>query len=347
VATVNWITSAVGWALSAWRKVTGIASDIPDALHDLWHFAAQAVAGIRYVFTHPLASFLNAWAILSALLTGNTVALRNAMFRLVGWYDVNRLNPLRAAVILWFRQLRARIAYLFALAYLFINLRYRQALAYTRRLVTAEHQAMLRAFAAAEAYTRKLTDALHKTIESEAASAYAATLKNRASIVNRLADLIATRNPVVRGAVRDLIRVVLDLLAIDDPLARLAATFLIREIVNRLGVDKAAGTLLADIAGPLLGDPKPKGIPDVIKNIGQRLDGHDSQWTTFMDDGGPELLQAGKEWKGLTSYLTDAAMLAFFADAVARPQRWAAETAAVAGPAVHEATAAVSALLGR
>ena len=345
MAAVGWITTAVSIATGLWRKIAGGAGNIVDALTDVWRFISQVLTGLRYVFTHPVTSILNAVAVFSAYISGNVVALRNALNRLIGWYDVTRVNPLRAAVLRWFAQLRARIAYLFALAYLYINLLYHRSLAYTRALVGAEHKAMLKAFASAEAYTRQLVSALHKDIESEAARGYSATLRERASIINRIADLIATRNPAVRTIVRDLIRIVLDLLAIDDPLARLAAGFLIREIVNRLGIDKAAGQLLADVAGPLLGDPKPKGLNDVIKNIGQRLDALESQWATFMDAGGSQILQAGKEWKGITGYVTDAAMLAFFADAVARPQQWAGEVAAVMGPAVRAATAAVAAVL--
>lgn len=342
---MGWITTAVGIATGLWRKITGGVSDVIGALEDLWRFVSQVMTGLRYVFTHPVTSILNAIAIFSAFVTDNHVAMRNALNRFVGWYDVNRLNPLRSAVLRWFAQLRARIAYLFAVAYMFINLRYREAIAYTRYRVDLEHKAMLKAFAAAEAYTRQLISALHKDIEREAASGYSATLRERASLVNKVADLIATRNPAVRAAVSDVIRVVLDLLAIDDPVARLLGTFIIREIINRLEIDKAAGQLLADIAGPLLGDPKPDNLHDVIRNIGQRLDGNDSQWARFMDDGGPEILQAGKEWKGITNYVTDAVLLAFFADAVARPQAWAREVAGAMGPAVHGATAAVAALL--
>lgn len=345
MAAIGWIVTVIGIATGLWRKITGGAGDIIDALKDVWSFIAQVMTGLRYIFTHPFTSVLNAAAVLAAWLTGNEVALRNALNRLVGWYDYYRVNPLRAQVIRWFRQLEARIAYLFAVAYMYINLLYCRSLAYTRLLVSIEHKAMLKAFAAAEAYTRQLVAALHKDIEHEAASGYSATLHNRTTIVSRIADLIATRNPAARAIVSRLIEIILDLLVIDDPIARLAATFLIREVVNRAGIDKAAGNLLADIAGPLLGDPKPKGIPDVIRNIGDRLDALESQWATFMDDGGPQILQAGREWKDVTGYVTDAALLAFFADAVARPQAWAREVAGAAGPAVRAATAAVAALL--
>lgn len=345
MAAVGWIVTVIGIATSAWRKITGIGGSVADALTDIWRFTGQVLTGLRYVFTHPVTSILNAIAVFSAWLSGNVVALRNALNRLVPWYDVHKLNPLRAQVVIWFAQLRARIAYLFALAYLFINLRYHQALAYARMLVNAEHKAMLKAFAAAEAYTRQLVTALHKTVESEASKGYSSTLRDRTTAINRIVDLIASRNPALRGAVREIIRIVLDLLAVDDPLARLAAGFLIREVINRLGIDKAIGSLLADITGPLLDDPKPDNLRDVIKNIGLRLDALESQQAAFMEDGGPQILQAGKEWKGITGYVTDAAMLAFFASAVAAPQAWAADVSAVMGPAVREATAAVAAFL--
>lgn len=342
---MDWIASVIAWGQSAWNKITGIASDIPGALTDLWRMIQQATAGIRYVFTHPFTSMLNIFAILAALFTGNESAMINAMVRLVGWYDVNRTIPLRNQVLLWFAQLRARIAYLFAMAYLYINLLYRKSLAYTRQQVAIEHKAMLNAFAAAESYTRKLVSALHSAIEKETASGYSSTLRERTTIVNRIADLIATRNPAMRAVVSDIIRIVLDLLAVDDPLARLLAGFLIREVVNRLGIDKAAGVLLADIAGPLLADPRPKGLHDVISNIGLRLDALESQWAGFMEDGGPQILQAGREWKNITSILADAGMLAFFGGMVTAPQATAAETAAVLGGLIHDSAVAVTALL--
>jgi hypothetical protein len=342
---VNWIISAGSWAVSAWRRITGIASDIPEALHDMWRFVQLTLSGVQYIFTHPFTSVLNGFSLLAALVTGNDIAARNAIVRLVGWYDVNRTIPLRKQVMRWLAQLRARIAYLFAVAYLYINRLYRQSLAYTRLRVAIEHRAMIKAFQQSEAYTRQQVKAALALVQKEAATGYSATLHERASTVQRIADLVATRNPALRAAVSDIIRIVLDLLAIDNPVARLFAGFLIRECINRLGVDKVAGQLLADVAGPLLGNPKPKNLHDVIQNIGQRIGALESEWARFMESGGSQVEQAGKQWANMTGVLVDAAMLVFFADMVARPQQWAAEVSAAAGPVVHGATIAVARLL--
>lgn len=342
---MGWLTSFLNTAKGVWHWISDIGSDVWGAMMDIWKLVLSVWDGLRYIYAHVLTAFLNAISVLAALFTRNEVALRNALNRLIPWYDINRLNPLRAQVLRWFAQLRARIAYLFAVAYMFINLRYHQARAYARFLVAAEHKAMLKAFATAEAYTRRLVSALHKDIEKEAASGYSATLKERTTLIRCIADLIATRNPAVRAIEADLVKIILDLLTVDDPLLRLAAGFMIREIVNRLGIDKVAGQLLADIARPLLGNPKPANLHDVIANIGLRLDVLESQQATFMDDGGAQILQAGREWKDITSYITDAALLAFFSQAVARPQEWASEVTAALGPAVRAATGAVAALL--
>lgn len=333
------------WADDAWHALTGLPGDVGNVIGHVWHVAVEVSRVVDWVIRNPFLALTESAAYLAALITGNTVAMRNVALREHAYIFGQEIQPLRAQVIRWFRALEARIAYLFALAYIYINKLYRQSLAYTRQQVGLEHKAMLKAFAEAEAYTRQLVTALHSAIEKETSSGYSATLRQRATLVSRIADLVATRNPAVRAVVSDIIRIVLDLLAVDDPLARLLATFLIREVVNRLGIDKAAGVLLADVAGPLLADPRPKGLHDVIGNIGLRLDALESQWATFMEDGGPQILQAGREWKDVTGLLADAGILAFFGGMVAAPQATAAETAAMLGGVIRETSAAVVALL--
>lgn len=334
-----------GWADDAISAIAGLPGDISNAVQKVWHVAVEVARVLDWVIRNPFLATVESLAYLSALFTGNTEAMRNVALREHAYIFGNEIQPLRAQVIRWLAQLRARIAYLFAQAYLYIDQLYAKSLAYTRQQVAIEHKAMLQAFAAAEAYTRRLVSALHSTIEKETSSGYSATLRDRATLVSRIADTIATRNPAVRTAVSEVIRIILDLLAVDDPLARLAATFLLREVIDRLGIDKAAGVLLADVAGPLLADPRPKGLHDVIGNMGLRLDALESQWATFMGDGGPQVLQAGREWKNITSLLADAGMLAFFGGMVAAPAATAADTAAVLSGVIRETGTAVTALL--
>lgn len=333
------------WADDAWHAIAGLPGDISAALERAWHVAVTVSQVVDWVIRNPFLALTESTAYLIALLTGNTVAMRNVARREHDYIWGNEIQPLRAQVISWFSSLEARIAYLFAMAYIYINKLYRQSLAYTRQQVSAEHSAMLRQFQVAEAYTRQQVTALDHLIQQEAASGYSATLHERVSTVQRVIDLIVARNPAVRAATSDVTRIILDLLIIDDPVARLLASVLIHQVINRLGIDKAAGQLLADLAGPLLGNPRPQNLHDVVGNIGQRLDALDAQWATFMDDGGSQVLQAGREWRDITGLVTDAGLLAFFGAAVASPERWAADVASAAGPLVREATAAVSSLL--
>ena len=340
------ITTLVNVAKTVWGFLTGIPGDIGRALAGLWNFARQVQQVADYVLSHPLTELLNAFAAWAAVVTGNHQALANALVRIDPWIWRHRVLPLRAEVLLWLAQLRARIAYLFAQAYLYINLKFEQAEAYTRRLVAAEHDDMLQHFTAAEKYAFDQALMRYQAIEREAADSYNARLHERLGLIGTVADLAATRNPVVRALVADVTGALVDLAAVDNPVARLALGFVIREIIDRLAVDKPVGVLLGDLLGPVLGNPRARGVADTVGDLEDRIIALEREWATFMADGGPEVLQAGKDWRDLTSLVTDAALVAFMAETIAAPAVAAGEAAAVINPIAAGATAAWRSLLG-
>ena len=334
------ITTLINIAKGAWNFITGLPGDIGQAFQALWQFARSVQQVADYVLSHPLTELLNAESLLLAILTGNHEAELNAIVRIDPWIFRHRVLPLRAQVLLWFRQLEARIAYLFAQAYLYINLKFRQAEAYTRQLVEAEHKDMLAHFTEAERYAFLQALTRKREIEQEAADAYNAHLADRLGLAQRLADLIAAHNPAVAGLVRTIVTGVIDLAAVENPLARLALGFALRQLINRLAVDKVAAQLLDDLLGPILGTPHSHGVADTVNGLSARLEAVERRWADFMDHGGPELEQAGSDWKDMDGLATDAALLAFMAATIADPVAAANDTARVILPVSSGAAAA-------
>ncbi len=181
------------------------------------------------------------------------------------------------------------------------------------------------------AESRALVKALHQHIEREAVSGYKASKSQRLDLIQRVADLIVTNDPIVKRLVKDLVSGILDLAAIDDPLARIALGFVVKQVIDRLGIDKPIGDLLRSLLAPLLGAPKPHDLPSVIADICMRLDGLEGNWADFMAAGGPEVEQAGREWKDLVNPAIDIGILAFWGLAAAEPNAWATGVADTIG----------------
>ena len=339
------ITTLISIARGAWNFIAGLPGDIGRALQGLWQFARSVHQLFDYAMSHPLTELLNGLALWAAIVTGNHQAELNAIVRIDPWITRHRVLPLRAQVLLWLRQLEARIAYLFAQAYLYINLKFRQAEAYTRQLVAAEHKDMLTHFAEAERYAFLQALTRKKEIEQEAADAYNAHLGNRLGLADRLAGIIASHNPAERAVIKVITEGIADLALVENPVARLALGFAIRELINHLAVDKVAAQLLNDLLGPVLGTPRSHGVADTVNGLSARLEAVERQWAGFMDHGGPEVEQAGSDWKEMDGLVTDTALLAFIAATIADPSAAANDTARVIIPVSSGAAAAWHRLL--
>lgn len=339
------ITSLINVARAAWGFIAGLPSDIGRAVAAVWSFARSVQQVADYVLSHPLTELLNAMALWSAWVTGNHQAYLNAIIRIDPWIFRHRVLPLKALVQLWFRQLEARIAYLFAQAYLYIDLKFRQAEAYTRQLVDAEHKDMLAHFREAEHYAYLQALARYQQVNRESASAYNGHLQDRLGLARRLTDEIVARDPAVSGLVKAIVTGIVDLAGIEDPLARLALGFLLRTVIRRLGVDKPVAALLDSLLAPLLGSPRARSLPDVVTDLELRTEATEQWEAQFMADGGPEILQAGQDWKDLTSVVTDVALLAFLAATIAEPVAAANDVNRVLVPVADGAAAAWRALL--
>lgn len=208
------------------------------------------------------------------------------------------------------------------------------------------HEAKLRERAIAQTrHLARLWDKhLHHTIEREAASGYAISQSDRANLIVKLLEFAGVRVPGVQALVGDLTTGILDLATIEDPVLRFTLGFLIKHLIDRMGIERPLGHLIDDLLAPILGDPKPHDLHDVIADIAKRLGAMEGQWATFFGDGGSEVEQAGRDWQAITSAATSLAIVAFTADAVVNPDGWARDIQATIGTAASDLATAATAL---
>jgi hypothetical protein len=267
--------------------------------------------------------------------------------REAGWIFGHYVAPIRPWVRKLLAALRQRIAYLFALAYLHMHVLYVRGRKYTQYLVGVERRRRIRDFKRSEAYTRQQVKLALQTVQREAASGYRTGFRDRLSLIARLAELAGVRNPVVSGLVKTVVTGIIDLIGVENPVARIALGFIIKRIIGKIGIDAPIGQLIDRLAAPLLGNPKPRNLHDVIMDLSGRIGSVEQQWAQFMEDGGPELLQAGREWKGITSVLGNVALLAFTAQLATDPDAWAREVAGALGDPVNAVMSGMADLIGK
>lgn len=309
-----------------WHWINGVASGIDHLLGD------KIVAAIRAVY----ATFKEEARVYFEVV--------RTYYRLVYWlqfYVVRRLEQyvndrLAKAEAAERRDFR----YLVRLIYVVATYVLQSAL----RAVTRERRERQRAIHHAESLAEMRLRAMHGTIEREAASGYRLHRNQRVSIITRLLDYAITRNPALKDIVSAIVSGLLDLLAVDDPPVRFLLGFLITKVIDRLGIDKASGVLAGDLLKPILGTPEPKNLHDVIADISQRLAASDDQWAQFMENGGSQVEQAGRDWRDITGVVGNVAIVAFTAQAVADPNGWAKEIASTAGVAANDMLAAAAQL---
>lgn len=332
---MGFLNTVLGWARNAWNLIAGIPGDIGNALNHLWNFIGSLHTLVDHLFSVVSAGFDA--ANLGWLLWGvkSFEALVDAVQRIDGWMKRHHFNPLWAYINRRLAILKAWISFWYTRLWLLELQLYAKARAYAFQLTAAERSQRIQADKLEHAEMLKAVAQALATVQQEAASGYKAGNAQRVSVITRITDALATRNPLVKTLVSDLVRVLLDVIATENPLERAALGFLLTQVINRLGVDRVAGELLGALIGPLAANPNPGNLHDVADDLAKRVSAMEAQWAQYMTDGGPQLDQAGRDWKSLTSLGTDAALLAFFAAAVAAPDAWARDVARVAGPVVN------------
>jgi hypothetical protein len=307
-----------------------------DPIVSTWHWINGVASGISHFLGHTLADFGRAILFHLEHIVATFQEEIDATKRIIFWWEYAVWHMIQGWVTKQMAKVRALIrretAYLIRLIYVAT----RTVLALALNAVRQERHDRKVAVGRAEARARAEVRALHGVVEREAASGYRVSRDDRASLIVRLLDYAVIRNPEVKALVGKLVTGLLDLLSIDDPILRIVLGFVIKHIIDRLGIDKAVGILVQDLLTPLLGKPKPGDLHDVIMDLSERMLALEKFAATFMEDGGAQVEQAGKEWRNITSVISNAAIVAFTVQAVVAPEKWAKEIDGTVGRAVND-----------
>lgn len=324
------------WARDAWGAITGAAADVAGGFEKVWHYITSVyntlgsiVGGVQ------LRAVLRFLYAISALHAAQGL-ISDALHRLAVWIYLNWIKPAIDRLTRQLVQLRAYTEREFALMFRLMVQMFNQAEAYTRMMVGFERSQRIAADKAEHAAMLKAVAACLATVQRQAAGGYNAGTHARLSIVGKLLDDIAARQPEVKALTSLLIRSVFDLETIDNPLLRFTIGKLLSELVGRLGVDRVTGDLIGRLLEPWIGDVRPRDLYSTERDVAARLSALEAQWADFMANGGPEVEQAGREWRDITGVAADVAILGVFGLAVADPQAWArgvADTVGAAGNA--------------
>lgn len=335
----------VGWAKSAWGALGTAVSDIPGAVEKLWHYITSVHDFFAWLASSPSLDLFRGLVNFARDTGLGYTALLKMGQRIGIWIFNHWIMP-------WVRYLEKQIAALAAKEQRDVRALIaddieglREAEAYTDKLTGIEHAAMLRNVAAEHAAMLAQIRALHQAVEAEAASGYSGGQAHRLSTIAGLLDDIAARNPVIKTIIGTLVKDALDLAGVENPLARIVLGLLLKEVIGKAGVDAAAGDLVSRLLGAAAAEGHPKSLHDVIHALDARLSAVEDQWASFMNHGGPEVMQAGDDWKSVTGLAGDAAVLATFALSVADPRAWATGISDTLGVATADTIKAVSALI--
>ena len=310
----------------------------------IWHWLNGVASGVSHFLGHTLADFGHAILYHLEHIVAAFQEQIDAIKRIVFWWEYAVWHMIQGWISRQLGQIKAyvkrEVAYLIRLIYVATRTVLAVALAAVR------HEARERKVAVgrAEARARAEIKALHGVIEREAASGYRMTSDDRASVIVRLLDYAVLRNPEVKALVGKIVTGIFDLLSIDDPLLRILLGFVIKQIIDRLGIDKAVGILVQDLLAPILGKPKPHDIHDVILDLSERMLALEKFAATFMEDGGAQVEQAGKNWREITGVVGNLAILAFTVEAVVAPEKWAKEISGTVGRVANDVALAAERL---
>lgn len=335
------------WARAAYSFIFGLPADVAKMADALWRYVTNVHNVFAWMAGGPQLKFA-----LAALanLTGTRLlaeAVRDALARIDGWVWVTEVRPVRDTLSRRITRLAAWTAATFQATWAQMYRLYFASLAYTRLLTGIERAARIRADQAEHAAMLKRVQAAIDQIEHEAAAGYNSGLHARLSLVGTLLNDLADRQPEIRGLVSTLVKAVFDLETVDNPVLRFLVGKLLSEVIGKLGIDKLTGDLISRLLAPLTGQAKAGGLEDVTRDVSDRLNALEAQWGQFMADGGPEVEQAGKEWRDITSLAADAAMLGFLGLAVTEPRAWARGMADTVGVAGNDALGAIVGLIGK
>lgn len=333
-------------AKSAAKQIKQSKTPSSNPIVGIWHWINGVASGVSHFLGHTLHSFGEAILFHLQHVVQTFQEAIDAFGRVIFWWERIVWHVIKGWIAKQYAQIKAyvkrEVAYLIRLIYVAT----RAVLALALAAVRHERNERKVAVGRAEARARAQVKALHGVIEREAASGYRVSRDDRASLIVRLLDYAVIRNPEVKFLVGKIATGLLDILAIDDPILRVLLGFLIKHVIDRLGIDKAVGILISDLLAPLLGKPKPADLHDVIMDLSDRALALEKFAATFMEDGGAQVEQAGKDWREITGVVGNLAILGFTVQAVVAPKAWASEIDKTVGRVANDVALAAERLFG-
>lgn len=341
------IFSTIGrWASSAWDGLTSLTGDVESATQSLWSYASSVYQGLAW---WAKAIISPGYYLINAELNAAVDFIRDVrdgLDRVAWWVDNYMIGPATQRLLIRIIVLQAWTTVQFALLTKLVYVLHIVEERHTDVMVGQEREQRIKDIASARAYSRALTTQLHQSIEAEAAAGYKAGQGIRTTLLAELAADLHVRGLLDAAATEILIKAVDALVAIDNPVIAAAANRVISTLIKKSGIGADLGDLIDRLINPGAGGNTPKDLHGVIADLTHRI-GQIEDWISkFMLDGGPEVEDAGRQWKLLNSLAVDAALLAFFGQAVAAPEAWATEVSDTVGVLANDTIGRIISLIG-
>lgn len=344
---MGFLKTLIGWATGAWNGIQGLGGAITSALNQLWQYITSLHNLLSWLAGNPILVWMHNQLAHDVATIRTLANIRDVLRRLPAWIWLHQVWPVYVTLLADIKYLRSWAVLEFTATWALIAKRYQAALDYAWYLYMAEVTARIAAINKEHAAMLLGDKATLATVQKQAASAYAAGVHARLGIAGSLLDDLVTRTPILKDLVNLVINGAIKLADIDDPVLAYVVKKAIDEIVGKAGIDQLAAQAAADLFAPVIGGRPPADLHGVIAAIDGRLTALEKNWAEFMKDGGPQVEQAGEEWKQITGLLVDVGFVAFTGLAVADPTAWATGVSDTIGVAGDDALTAIVNLINR
>jgi hypothetical protein len=345
VESVDVFGTIAKWAGSAWDKLTSVTGAAGDAFQALWSYVASVLSGLSWVLLSIVSpGFLIGYVEQKTLLL-IIRDTRDAVDRVAWWVWEYMITPVRADLrIQILVEQQERIAAIAELHNLVLVLHLVEQ-RYTDQEVAVERSQRVAAITSARAYSVALTTQLHQTIEAEAVAGYKAGQGIRTTLVQQLAQDLNVRGLLDAVTTEILVKAIDVIVSIDSPELSAVANKVISELVKKSGISGDIADLISRLITPGAGGADPKNLTAVIADLTHRIATLEDWISEFMLGGGAELEEEGKQLKTINSLVVDAALLAFFVQAVTSPSTWATEVNDTVGTVANDTIGRIISLI--
>lgn len=335
------------WAGGAWSALTSLGGIYSSATQALWSYVSSVYSGFSWVLKAIISpGYFEAYAAIQAIF--NLIRdLRDALDRAALWIDNYLIKPVQQQLLIEIWVVRAELLVALAKLQQLVYILHIIEMSFTIAQVGIERNQRIADIKSARAYALALTTQLHQTIEKEAVAGYKAGQGIRTTLLQQLAADLNVRGILDKVATDALIKAIDVVVTIDDPVLGAVANRIIGQIIKKSGIGADLGDLIMRLIDPGAGGAAPKDLTGVITDITHRISQIEDWISRFMLDGGPEVEDAGRQWKELNSLVVDAALLAFFGQAVVAPAAWATEVSDTVGVVANGALGSIISLINR